>query len=88
MAEAKKLADEINEEEKREYKEEIEKESEEKINERFLRGKQDEIDNLRKQLEKEESKSKYYSELYYQQSLEYDKLLAENQRLLDLINKK
>jgi len=63
-------------------------ETEEQINARFLRGKQDEIDNLRKQLEKEESKSKYYSDLYYQQSLEYDKLLAENQRLLDLINKK
>ena len=65
-----------------------EEEPQEKIDARFLRGKQDEIDNLRKQLEKEERKSKYYSDLYYQQNLEYEKLLAENQRLLDLINKK
>lgn len=63
-------------------------ETEEQINVRFLRGKQDEIDNLRKQLEREERKSKYYSDLCSQQGIEIDKLMVENQRLLDLINKK
>jgi hypothetical protein len=72
---------------------EYEKNKEEKeettqeIDARFLRGKQEEIDNLRKQLEREERKSKYYSDLYTQQSIEIDKLIVENQRLLDLINK-
>lgn len=66
---------------------EIEDEPQEKIDARFLRGKQEEIDNLRKQLEREERKSKYYSDLYTQQSIEIDKLIVENQRLLDLINK-
>ena len=80
--------EEFIEDMKKQLEIEDEEEPQEKIDARFLRGKQDEIDNLRKQLEKEESKSKYYSDLYYQQSLEYDKLLAENQRLLDLINKK
>ena len=67
---------------------EDEKEPQEKIDARFLRGKQEEIDNLRKQLEREERKSKYYSDLCSQQGIEIDKLMVENQRLLDLINKK
>ncbi len=72
---------------------EYEKNKEEKeettqeIDARFLRGKQEEIDNLRKQLEREERKSKYYSDLCSQQGIEIDKLMVENQRLLDLINK-
>lgn len=67
---------------------EDEEESQEKIDARFLRGKQDEIDNLRTLLERKENKIKYYRDLYYQQCLENDNLLAENQRLLDLVNRK
>lgn len=64
MEEAKNLAHEIDEEEKREYKEEIEKESEEKINARFLRGKQDEIDNLKKEAERQKWKAEKYSNAF------------------------
>lgn len=56
MAEAKKLA--------KEYEQEQKEETESEINARFLRGKQDEIDNLKKEAERQKWKAEKYSNAF------------------------